>query len=1378
MSTAELGIVVTTTGVKEAVPDLANLAVQTGKTEAAVVSLAQTTATQTAAAGASVTKLSTTTAAQLGATAAQAESFGKRLEQALNIKTRAPSNDVLDFNKMSAGIDALRNKYAPLQAASAQYERTLTEIRMAQTLGAISTDEMTAALNRETIAFQRLQEQQQKLASQSGKQGVNDNRAGGAGGGATGRGMMQTNLMYQFQDIAVTTAMGMNPAMIALQQGTQLAAGMQMMGGAKEGVMGLVGALKSMFSLSSMLPIVVIGIGAAFIQWATKGKEEVKSLDDAMKQHSDTMKLLDDVYGDVAKSASDLITTGGMGFALSMFSADKSQLEKQAKDQLKIMTDALSGQGGILSTILMGGGGNMRTFEQEAKSSGYELYKDAVAEFIAGVAAGTPDLEKFNAEVDRLAEANLALATDPNAFMNLAEGIKTLAAEASTIEGKFAAFQDPINRLMVGFTDKNLSVTVLQEIIAQFLQIGRDNGLEEQARDAIVLAQELFKVLDALNQIETVQRRARELNENFRRSEATSDSGVRGYNESVEREREREDARIAARRQQTAARTDAERIAAAKAEAAAANIVKGAQRDREIAIAGEDEALKIQQEHADATRTRTQAMDDLLAKQELEMALIGKTAGEQAALREEYQRTYEYKMYALEHGIEMDQAVLDLIKETTAAYGEQVDMLNQKKLVQDLIFERSLIGLSAEEKSIAQKLRGTGLSTTGPEADYMRETSRQERAAADAQEWRDMGRATASDFMHSMSDALIEGGDDMGEALIKAIVGAAQRTLDKIIDKLINQILDAIFGVPGTGGAAGQGGGLAGVVGDVVGDVLGTNNGGGGTGGVVGAVIDGLNPFTAAAAGKNPANYAPGGYGGGALSGSSVLGLAPYEEMVAFAENAARVRNIDVGTAVKLMKHEGLQPGIWQSLVGKKQGRQETSYGAMQLLKGGGLGDAFERETGLSVSDPRTWRQNIEFGLNEAARNKSWQPWYGRGPARIGVRQGLENARPVPLSGAFGMGGGGGVDVADELTKSTKAAADAATKSASALTSVTKASTEAVSGIGEMGSVATKAASALSQFPAAPSGGGGGFFGSIAKMFGGGGGYNSAAGALISPQANAAIMSGGGGLYHNGGIVGMGGASRRFPNMIPWLTAPRFHDGNANLFASDEYPAVLQKGELVYKNKSAAIDSLMPELLASFKASVVTGEGISKFLGSIKSFGKKVETAAAYVDDGTVIRYKGSNKVNKYGELVDAKGKLVWGASDPFIDTPAGLKADPQPGGWDMGAFMRTFENAPRLHNGNIKKFGADEYPAVLRRGEPVFPSMASAQAMMGGNAFVNVHNYSGAKVTTQQTKDNKGMTIDVMVDRLVATQIDQRGTASNNAIRSKFAVTERLRPR
>jgi hypothetical protein len=67
---------------------------------------------------------------------------------------------------------------------------------------------------------------------------------------------------------------------------------------------------------------------------------------------------------------------------------------------------------------------------------------------------------------------------------------------------------------------------------------------------------------------------------------------------------------------------------------------------------------------------------------------------------------------------------------------------------------------------------------------------------------------------------------------------------------------------------------------------------------------------------------------------------------------------------------------------------------------------------------------------------------------------------------------------------------------------------------------------------------------------------------------------------------------------------------------------------------------------------------------------------------------------------------------------------------------------------------------------------------MMGGNAFVNVHNYSGAKVTTQQTKDNKGMTIDVMVDRLVATQIDQRGTASNNAIRSKFAVTERLRPR
>jgi len=99
-----------------------------------------------------------------------------------------------------------------------------------------------------------------------------------------------------------------------------------------------------------------------------------------------------------------------------------------------------------------------------------------------------------------------------------------------------------------------------------------------------------------------------------------------------------------------------------------------------------------------------------------------------------------------------------------------------------------------------------------------------------------------------------------------------------------------------------------------------------------------------------------------------------------------------------------------------------------------------------------------------------------------------------------------------------------------------------------------------------------------------------------------------------------------------------------------------------------------------------------------------------------------------------------------------------------------------QAHGGNM--FAADEYPAVLRQGEPVFPSMAAAQATLGGKTIVNVHNYAGADVKTESKKEKSGTTLDVIVDRMVANSLDTRGSASNNALRGKFNVSERMKMR
>lgn len=1504
MASAELGIIVTTTGVNEAVPDLANLANQTGKTEAAVTKLATTTTAQTGKAGAALTDFAQKAGQQLQQAANQADTFAARINKALNVKSSFDMGGRgADIAAYGAELDRLRQKFNQAHAIMTSYRTTASEIRQAHAVGAIGISEMNIALERLRTTTQRQIETEKQLRAGRTAPGANVNPLTGAGqGGVAGQAgqagnnqagmnrMMQTNLMYQFQDIAVTTAMGMSPAMIALQQGTQLAAGMQAMGGAKEGVLGLVGALRSMFSISSILPIAVVGIGAAFIQWLSKADEGVKDLDKVMKQHAKTMEIVGGLYGEAASKVKSLFTTGGESFARAMESQNITDLQKQIKEQGGTVITQARDKGTSLADWMSRTDRGMGGVLEMQKAPEFDVFAPAIQNYINLVREGKGDTQALFDEIDRIQNANLEMV----GIQNLARNLKAAASEAANVTGTFAPFSEQIQQLDLALQEGNLTPERLKAIFTEMERIGEDTGQQALATQAITVWTEWVEIADKLNDalakqhaiesavlitsLEVAKRRARTDDERIEATRKlaeeqnkTASNGARTaaidkavlaeknaiYDEYLakveEQARSQRDMRVAAenelslmklrgaeqdvmrqqmeaiaeieadaaahgiasddaryaafqkridaakeffawllgiKKQEEAielgrtdasvdaeiaamrATTDAERIAAAR-ESAIAGKPGGALTDREAGQAERKMVAQIEKEHADATKSRTQALDDLLKKQELEIALIGKTAGEQAALHEEFRLMQEYKLYALEHGIEMDQKVLDLIHAQTAAYGEQVDVLNQKKLIEDLMFERSLIGLSAEEAGIASRLRDTGLSTTGPEADMMRENAAMERAAADREDWQNMGRDSARDFLGSMVDAIVEGGDDMGEALVKAMVGAAQRTLDKIIDKLLDQIIEALFGVPGTGGAAG-GASTGGLVGNVIGDILGTNKSGGGStgGGVVGNVIGGLNPFTAAAAGKNPANYAPGGWGGGA---SAAADLSKYIVGPVGTKHGVDLTQITIQgqTAEVATKFADRFAALFKKI-------DDAGYKIKSLGEGGfsyrGVGGAsvltrpsrhaFGEAIDINPAQ-NPWSHKFQTDIPGSITNKE-------GLSQIGMQWGGVWNKPDTMHFQVDRGQQG-PDL-EAMGASVTKATEAATKSATALTKVATSSTEAVAGIGDMGSTAAKAAQALSQFPAAPTGGGGGFFGSLGKLFGGGGA--AGAGSILSPQAAAAIASGAGGLYHDGGVVGMGGASRRFPNMIPWLTAPRFHDGNANLFASDEYPAVLQKGELVYKDKSAAIDSLMPELLASFKANVITGEGISKFLGSIKSFSEKVETAAAYIDDGTVISYKGSNKVNKYGELVDAKGKLVWGASDPFIDTPAGLKADPQPGGWDMGAFMRTFENAPRLHNGNIKKFGADEYPAVLRRGEPVFPSMAAAQATMGGNAFVNVHNYSGAKVTTQQTKDNKGMTIDVMVDRLVATQIDQRGTASNNAIRSKFTVTERLRPR
>jgi hypothetical protein len=87
------------------------------------------------------------------------------------------------------------------------------------------------------------------------------------------------NIAAQFQDIGVTAAAGMNPMIIALQQGTQLSAAMS------GGLGNLVKGLAQVFSATTLLTIGLVGLIAAGIQmvdWAEAGAWVLNTLADAM----------------------------------------------------------------------------------------------------------------------------------------------------------------------------------------------------------------------------------------------------------------------------------------------------------------------------------------------------------------------------------------------------------------------------------------------------------------------------------------------------------------------------------------------------------------------------------------------------------------------------------------------------------------------------------------------------------------------------------------------------------------------------------------------------------------------------------------------------------------------------------------------------------------------------------------------------------------------------------------------------------------------------------------------------------------------------------------------------------------------------------------
>ncbi|MHA6690601.1 phage tail length tape measure family protein [Devosia sp. A449] len=105
---------------------------------------------------------------------------------------------------------------------------------------------------------------------------------GGFGASAGGSSFNTANIAAQFQDIGVTSAMGMNPLQIALQQGTQLSAVFATM---EKPLQGIAAGLKSIISPVSLLTIGIIALvatGLQFVDWGSVAQTVLNFLADGI----------------------------------------------------------------------------------------------------------------------------------------------------------------------------------------------------------------------------------------------------------------------------------------------------------------------------------------------------------------------------------------------------------------------------------------------------------------------------------------------------------------------------------------------------------------------------------------------------------------------------------------------------------------------------------------------------------------------------------------------------------------------------------------------------------------------------------------------------------------------------------------------------------------------------------------------------------------------------------------------------------------------------------------------------------------------------------------------------------------------------------------
>ena len=545
---------------------------------------------------------------------------------------------------------------------------------------------------------------------------------------------LSTNIASQFQDIAVTSAMGMNPATIALQQGSQLAGAFQM-GGVNSisgGAKALASGFAELLSPISLVTVALTGVTAAAIGYFSRSSEEAKTTSDILKQHEESIKALGAAYGGAAKNL-EAFTSISRSLVDLQSRASTTQLSAQLR----------TSQNGFLDQF--GVQRNQRTVGGETffASSDYKPFEETLRQLQHDIKDGKDGMDAFYASVKSIADANPSVQSFADKIVGAVGDIDQLtrAMKAAKIA------QDAL------FNDRGPNGMLLSQ--------GTTNQADKNAAS-------IYQSQQAVT---------------------------------LQRMRQQYDASIAAMN----ATTPEEKAAAARQAAAAQynDSESPEQRKLRIELAGTQALTQAEHELSEAQRMRRLDLEKTVQDAQFEITTIGKTGGQIAALRKEYELTSQLRLEAAKNGTTVDQAEIDLIKQKAAELGKLTDAYNKRNLQQNISDSYTSLYRSPEENQIAAQLKQYGQpdNLQSQEAGQIRDLLRAQQFKADVQS-----------FVTTFGQELAKNGGNIGKSLGTSIESALLNQANRLWDKL-GDMLGTILTKALMGGDSGSANGLGGLLG-------------------------------------------------------------------------------------------------------------------------------------------------------------------------------------------------------------------------------------------------------------------------------------------------------------------------------------------------------------------------------------------------------------------------------------------------------------------------------------------------------------------------------------------------------------------------------------